>query len=155
MEIRRGRLGRYAPVFLWIGVIFYLSSDGGSISETSRFIRPLLQFLFPSAPFETIELYHGYIRKGAHLIEYAVLASLAVRALAGSSNVKLRDLRYILPVALAATVATVDEVNQSFSASRTGSGWDVLLDVTGSVIMSALLWSLRWPTVDNGGSGSA
>ncbi len=135
-------------------MIFYLSSDSGAMSETSRFIRPLLQFIFPSASFETIEIYHGYIRKAAHLVEYAILTLFTIRALAASSNVKLRDLRYVLPVALAATVATIDEVNQSFSLSRTGSGWDVVLDVTGSVIMSALLWSLGCPRVDDRVSGS-
>ena len=36
----------YAPLFLWIGVIFYFSSGQGSMAETSRFIRPLLEFLF-------------------------------------------------------------------------------------------------------------
>ena len=63
---RRALLLQYAPVVFWIAVIFFLSSDQGSMSQTSRFIRPLLEFLFPAAPEETLLIYHGYIRKAAH-----------------------------------------------------------------------------------------
>lgn len=144
-ESRRGRVIRYAPLFLWLAVIFYLSSDNGSMPETSRFIRPVLQFLFPSATVETIDLYHGYIRKAAHFTEYAVLAFLAVRAFAGSSVPRLRAMRYAAPIVLATIVAMLDEANQSLGSTRSGSVWDVLLDITGSVVTAVILWSAGWP----------
>lgn len=133
----------YAPVVVWIGVIFYLSSDQGSMSQTSRFIRPLLEFLFPAAPEETLRIYHGYIRKAAHFTEYAVLAFLAVRAFAASA--RLHKWRYILPLLLVTCVAAIDEFNQSFEFSRTGSILDVMLDISGSVVMIAVLRLLNWP----------
>jgi VanZ family protein len=141
-DIWRGRLLRYAPIILWIGVIFYLSSDGGSMNETSRFIRPLLHFLFPSAPDETIQFYHGIIRKSAHFFEYAVLGFLVFRA---STDRVFYRLRYILPVMVAAIIALHDEANQSFITARTGSLWDVALDLSGAVVMVIVLALVKWP----------
>ncbi len=131
---------RYAPLFLWIGVIFYLSSNSGSMEETSRFIGPLLHYLFPATPEEILQIYHGYIRKAAHLTEYAILAFLAFRVFSSSSIAK-----YILPIVLVAAIAMMDEFNQSFEASRTSSGWDVLLDIAGGAAMILILWLFQRP----------
>src|SRR5687767_13318109 len=81
----RGRFFRYAPLILWVGVIFFLSSGQAAMSQTSRFIRPLLEFLFSGVPEETLIAYHSYIRKFAHFAVYAVLAFWAARAFLGSS----------------------------------------------------------------------
>lgn len=140
----RGRLIRYAPLLIWIGVIFYLSSDHASMSETSSFIRPLLHFLFPTAPEETLRIYHGYIRKGAHFAEYAVLAFFGVRAFSRSASVGIRKYRYILSIVLVAAVACSDELNQSFEVSRTGSPYDVLLDISGGAAMILFLSISKW-----------
>ncbi len=138
----RGRIFRYAPVLLWIGVIFFLSSGYGSMSETSGFIRPFLQFFFPSAPEATLQIYHGYIRKAAHFVEYAILAFLALRALSRSSFENLRKLRYILPLFLVSAIAVIDELNQAFDPSRTGSAWDILLDIAGGAAMVLFFWMI-------------
>ena len=139
----RVRLSAYLPIFLWIGVIFFLSSDNGSMSETSRFIRPVLAFLFPTAPEETLQIYHSWVRKAAHVTEYAILAFLAFRASARISFERLPALRYILPLALVAVIASADEFNQSFEASRTASYRDVLLDVAGGSAMIAIIWLVK------------
>ena len=136
----RATILRYAPVLLWIGLIFYLSSYHGSMSATSRFIKPLLQFLFPTAPAETLQIYHGYVRKAAHCIEYAILAILALRAFSRSSIGQVRKLRLILPLVLVAAVAVTDELNQSFEASRTGSVGDIVLDIAGGLVVMTIMW---------------
>ena len=146
----RGSLIAYAPVFLWIGVIFFLSSDQGAMTQTSRFVGPLLHLLFPTAPEETIQLYHFYIRKAAHLTEYAILAFLAWRAFSLSSLTALRRYRYPLPIVLVGLISSLDEFNQSFEASRTSSPWDVLLDISGGSAAIVAIWailSLRRKTV--------
>jgi len=135
----------YAPLILWIGVIFFLSSNNGSMAETSRFIGPLLHFLFPNAPDETIQIYHGYIRKCAHFTEYAVLAFFALRAFSRSYVQGVLKLRYTLPVLLVAVVACLDEFNQSFEASRTSSPWDVSLDISGGAVMILAMLILKRP----------
>src|SRR5687768_17166855 len=95
----RGRIIRFAPIILWVGVIFYLSSESGSMTQTSRFIGPLLHFLFPAAPEETIAAYHAFIRKSAHFFEYAILALLVFRAAATSD--RFYKLRFVVPVIVA------------------------------------------------------
>lgn len=137
----RVRFLRYAPLLFWIAVILYLSTDNGSIEETSRFIRPLLHFLFPAAPEETLVIYHGYIRKAAHLTEYAILAGLAYRVF--STTVTRLAYTYLLPIVLVLIVASIDELNQSFISSRTGALADVGLDTLGGILGVSLVWLSR------------
>ena len=127
----------YAPLVLWIGVIFILSSGQGASGRTSLIIRPILEFLFPFAPEETLIFYHGMIRKLAHFTEYAVLGLLACRAFRKLVN------RYLLmALGLVLLVASLDEFNQSFNPLRTGSPWDVAIDVSGGVVAIVLYFLL-------------
>ncbi len=135
-----GRLVRYAPVLFWIGVIFYLSSGAGAMSETSRFVRPVLEFLFPSADAETIKAYHGYVRKFAHFAEYAMLAYFAARALLGSRIDLLRCNWTVFALGLVLLIASIDEIGQSFDPSRTGSLYDVMIDMAGGASMVLFIW---------------
>ena len=83
---RRGRVSRYAPLFLWIGVIFFLSSGQGAMSETSRLYSPAFAVSVSERAGRNSRNYHGYIRKFAHFAEYAALAFFAFRAFSSSSN---------------------------------------------------------------------
>ena len=134
----RVRLWAYAPILLWVSFIFFLSSDSGSSVQTSRFVRPLLHFLFPTAPKSTIDVYHYYIRKAAHFTEYAILALLAARTV-----IKLRpSLRFWPGIVLGfvAVVACADELYQTRNVSRTPSPYDSLLDICGGIFAIAILW---------------
>lgn len=124
-------------------MVFFLSTGQGAASETSRIIRPILEFLFPLATEETLRTYHGYIRKAAHFAEYAVMAFLAARAFSLSSVARLRTRPLLWAFVLVLLVAAADELNQSFLASRTGSFWDVLLDAAGGAAMIAVIWMIR------------
>ena len=140
---RRGQIMLYASLLIWIGVIFVFSSTQGSMSQTSRIIRPLLELLFPTAPEEILLFYHGIIRKLAHLTEYAVLGFLASRAVAGFYDGKLRGRSYVWAIVLVVLVAILDEMNQSLNPARTGSMIDVLIDLTGGFI-ATLFYFLYW-----------
>lgn len=135
----------YAPLFLWIGLIFYMSSDHGSMSATSKFIRPLLTFLFPLADEATLDIYHGYIRKSAHLAAYTTLGVLACRAFAKTRLFKF-GLKWVgIAVALVVSIALIDEFNQSFNPSRTGSLYDVAIDISGGIsAIVAFYLIFRW-----------
>ena len=119
-------LTAYVPLIVWTIVVLGLGSGVGASTETSRIIRPLLEFLFPSAAPETLAVYHGYIRKLAHFVEYAVLALLALRAF------RAYRFRYLVAFGLAFLVAVADEGNQSLNPARTSSPWDVVLDLAGA-----------------------
>ena len=111
-------------------MIFFLSSGQGASTQTSRIIRPLLEFFFPAASFETIAFYHGIIRKLAHFTEYAVLGLLACRAFAELTR---RRHLLIFSALLVLAIAVIDETNQSFNPERTGSPVDVLIDLSGGL----------------------
>lgn len=127
----REQLILYAPLLIWIGVILFFSTGQGAASETSRFIRPILELLFPTASPELITLYHGYIRKFAHFAVYAVLGLLAMRAF--FSSILSRWKTAILALGLCIAVALTDELIQSFNPLRTGTLYDVALDMAGAV----------------------
>jgi len=137
----RGRIIRYAPLILWVAVIFINSSTIGASTNTSRVIRPLLEWLFPLTDAATIDVYHGYIRKLAHFTEYAALAFLASHAFWHSSREILRRFWFVWAFLIVAFIASSDEYNQSFNSLRTSSIYDVLIDVSGGSTM-ILLYSL-------------
>lgn len=133
-------LKRYVPLILWIGVIFFLSSGQGASGRTSIIIRPILEFLFPNASEETLIFYHGAIRKCAHFTEYAVLGLLACRAFL--ARLESRWLVPVVSLGLVFLVASLDEFNQSFNPLRTGSPWDVAIDISGGTVAILLYFFL-------------
>lgn len=135
----RGRFFRYAPLILWTGVVLFASTGNASMAETSRFIRPLLHFLFPDAPEETLIVYHSFIRKCAHFVEYSGLAFFASRAFWGSSVKILRKFWFVFAFLIVVSIASTDEYNQSFNPARTGSVYDVILDGASGLTMVLLL----------------
>lgn len=130
---RRRWLTAYAPLIIWVVVVLGLGTDIGSSEETSRFIGPLLRFLFPDAHPDTVAMVHAVVRKCAHVTEYALLAFFAWNA--------FRHFRYRYPIAfiLVAAVACLDEYGQSFDPNRTSSPYDVLLDILGGLLLLALI----------------
>lgn len=113
------------------------------MTQTSRFIRPLLEFLFPNTPEEILTVYHGYIRKLGHFTGYGILAFWAFRAFSSSRSDFLRKNWFPLALGLVALVAVIDETNQSFNAARTGSIYDVLLDCFGAITILSVAYLLR------------
>ena len=110
------------------------------MSQTSRIIGPLLHFLLPAVSEETIQLLHAYIRKAAHVTEYAILAIIAFRAFRISVLNGSAIFRYLVPIGLVILIASIDEFNQSFEPSRTSSPYDVLLDIGGGLTGLAIIW---------------
>ena len=116
-------------------VILGASTSAGSAAHTSRFIGPLLHWLFPGMDQAGIDTIHFLIRKAAHLTEYAILAALWWRALRQSPPAAGPSWRpAIIAVVICFLVAALDEFSQSFHPSRTGSPHDVLLDTIGAAI---------------------
>ena len=110
------------------------------MSQTSRIIGPILDFFFPNMPEPDRLVVHYYVRKTAHFTEYAVLAFMTMRALVNAGYRMKRLWLSAAGVGLALLIACIDEFNQAFEPSRTGSPWDVALDVSGAVFMVIFLW---------------
>jgi VanZ family protein len=122
----------WLPVFAWMVFVFIGSTDLLSAEHTSRFIGPFLRWFAPDISEATVGSVQLVVRKCAHLTEYAILAALLSRAFRES---QLRVGRALaISFVLAAVFAALDEFHQSFVASRTGSGWDVMIDCFGAFI---------------------
>ena len=114
MTLQR-RLSLWAPVVLWAGVIFGLSS-------------------IPSLS-SGLGAWDEVLRKCAHLTEYAVLGMLLLRAL-GS---------VLPAFALGIAYAITDEVHQHFVSGRHSSPLDVAIDSTGVLIgVLVFVRARRW-----------
>ena len=133
-------------------VIFSASSDGMSFQHSSRIIGPFVHWLLPHLSDEAVHAIVVFVRKCAHVTEYAVLGLLLWRALhknPGPNDPSWRWSQAGLALALAALYAATDEIHQTFVPSRQGSVWDVLLDTTGAAIGLLCLWAVgrllkRW-----------
>jgi VanZ family protein len=132
------------PALAWAAVIFGMSTDAFSSEHTGSMIEPILRWLFPACNAEQIGLLHHMIRKSAHFTEYFIFALLLFR------GIKLGRPGWrwswgLLALFVAAFYSALDEIHQSFVASRTASPYDSLLDTTGAfaAIVLVFLW-FRW-----------
>jgi VanZ family protein len=132
----------WLAVGLWITLIQIAASGPFSASETSRLIGPLLRWLFPAADAQTIASAHFAIRKAAHLVEYAILSLIALRALRRSFDHSFAW-HATACLVLVLAVAVVDESRQARSALRTGARSDVALDVAGAATALAIACGVR------------
>lgn len=136
------RAKSWLPAVFWACVISILSTDVFSSEHTSRFIIPVLHWIFPRAGAEALELMHFVIRKSAHVTEYFVFSVFLLRGVRGKDRGwKLRWA--IWAAVIAAGYAGLDEFHQSFVSSRTASPWDALLDTVGATAAQVVLWHLH------------
>jgi len=144
------------PVLLWVGVIFFFSSQTyqqqtiipelkGSLSEDRLSERlPDLTIRYHDAelnarqnPFHFVEF---LFRKSAHLFVYGILGALLFL---GLRSFRLQGWgKAMLVLGGGALVAIIDELNQAQSLTRKGLPQDVLVDVAGvafGMLFAALL----------------
>ena len=117
---------------LWGALVWGLGSDRMASEPTSRVIGPFVDWLLPDLTWHERHKILYTIRKSAHVVEYAILALLTLRALWLSWRESFL-LASSFAVGVVAAMAIADEVRQGQSSMRTGSGWDVLLDISGGL----------------------
>jgi VanZ family protein len=126
----------------WALFIWGLGTDGFSLTSTSRFLGPLVTWLVPSLDNASRDLVLIGIRKLTHIAEYAAFALLIGRAIWLSFGQRMRIVCFLCLAAVGA-LAVADETRQSYSALRTGSGYDVGLDIFGGAVAIAALFALK------------
>lgn len=139
-------LWRYLPLVGWMIFISFASSASFSANSTSRFIGPLLLWLFPSTTPETLNVVHGLVRKFAHFAEYALLGFLAARAFRNSPRPSIRTKWFFISAILIIVYSLVDEYRQSFVPSRTPSIFDSFVDIAGGLTALVIVrrrWSVK------------
>ena len=121
----------WTPLLAWLILIFFFSTDTFSSGQTSRIIGPILMFFFPGLSPQEIEVWHGVIRKFAHIAAYFVLAVFAYRSLKYDQpdllRAKVQTITFVLLTAI------LDEFHQRLTVSRGASIVDVGYDCLGAV----------------------
>jgi len=130
-------LALWWPALAWAVVISLFSTGTFTADNTGRIIIPMLHWLFPSLPPQTLALLHHIIRKCAHFTEYFILSLLILRGIrAGRHGTKLAWA--VLAIVLVAGYASLDEFHQRFVPGRTPAVTDVLIDTTGGATAQAI-----------------
>lgn len=142
----------WLPVVVWMAVIFTASGDTHSYEHSSRLIAPLLYWLFPHIPANTVDWVVFIARKCAHLAEYSVFALLLWRALRRPQRNcprpwSWREVGWVLLIV--AVYAATDEFHQIFVPTRTPAVHDVVIDTLGGAAGLFALWLIgcwqkRW-----------
>jgi VanZ family protein len=134
-----GWLLAWWPALLWSAVIFALSTDTFSAAHTGSILGPVLRWIYPAISEQTVELIHMLIRKSAHFTEYFIFFLLLYRGIRGARAGWHWSWGF-LAWFIAAVYSALDEIHQSFVASRTASPWDSLLDSVGAFAALVVLF---------------
>ena len=125
-------------VVVWMGVIFFMSTDALSSAHTGRLIIPVLHSIFPDMSIKTLHAVHFFIRKCGHFTEYGILSWLWFRTIQ-SNDPGWSYRSAILAFLLSTVYAASDEFHQSFVPSRGPSFVDVGIDTAGAAFSLLML----------------
>lgn len=112
---------RWLPVLLWMATVFYLSAQ-------------------PDLPHHPEAMMDLIIKKLGHMVEYGILAGLALWALRCSGQTTTGHL--LCAFAIAGLYAISDEVHQYFVPGRTPRPLDVGFDVLGAFLALIVMGSV-------------
>jgi VanZ family protein len=113
----------WLPALCWMGLIFYLSSSSNA-----------------GSPLFDMGIYNFFVKKIAHVAEYAFLYFLLFRAFhAGIRGPNARAKAFLCSAAIAILYAASDEYHQTFVPLREGRLRDVLIDTFGIFLMYLFL----------------
>ncbi len=120
---------------LWAALIWTLGGDSLSAAATAEILRPLIEWFRPDFPPREMYSLLVTIRKVSHVAEYGLLTLLVLRAFwIGSIRSVATSLG--LTGLLVGSLALADEARQAYSLERTGSGFDVGLDLSGAALVA-------------------
>lgn len=111
----------WLPVIVWMIVIFIGSSIGN----------------VPRVGGKTTD---GIVHRAAHILEFAILGALLLRATSKDKPITKREV--IVTLIVVALYGASDEFHQRFTPGRSSEGLSVLFDVAGGLI-GAWAWR-RW-----------
>jgi VanZ family protein len=117
---------------LWSALIFFASTDTFSSAHTASVLQRILAWLAHPLTHAQFEHLHHIIRKCAHFTEYFIFYLLLFRGIRGGRPGWHWSWAFSAWF-IAAAYSALDEIHQSFVASRGASAWDSLLDSTGAL----------------------
>ena len=104
----------WLPVIIWAGIIFYFSS-----------LPHIPQLIIEIMPETSIW----------HMIEYAILSILLLRAFINSKNSTFRENAIYLAILIAILYGITDEIHQHFVPGRVFTYFDIIANSVGSLVV--------------------
>ena len=139
----------WLPPILWGLTVLAMSGNLGSSQNTWGLFKWLTSWFLTFIPAE-LHTISFYMRKTGHAVAYGLMFFLWFRAFYAHGDFGPR-LALFYSLGMCLLLACMDEGHQWFFPSRTGSIWDVLLDISGS-ILAALITFAVWISRDYVGS---
>lgn len=119
---------------LWMGVIFYFSSQPGKISDfQSDLAIKILNILIKNVDLRDYSRIEFITRKGAHFTLYFILGILFTISIYILIKSKKIHRACLLGLLLSVIYSITDEYHQLFISGRSGSIKDVFIDTIGAV----------------------
>ncbi|HXA16487.1 MAG TPA: VanZ family protein [Thermoanaerobaculia bacterium] len=135
----RQTLNYWLPPILWSAVVMSASTDLFSGANTGSVLGHVVVWLLGHSVLpSTLDTMNFVIRKSAHLTEYGIFSALTFRALRGQQE-SWKPRWAGGAILLAACLASIDEIHQTFVPSRTGTWHDVVLDAAGATVAQILI----------------
>lgn len=123
--------------------ILIMAGDFGSVSKFWMFVKVVEPFLTLYSHQDLFQIYL-VLRKIGHFLAYAALFVAYARA--WRWHLKQTRLKTVLlALALCFLVSAGDESRQALHPSRTGSVWDVVLDMSGALTAALILFPFLRP----------
>lgn len=136
----------WLPPIIWM-IIIFPGNKSLTSENTSYFLYPVIQFLFPNADTIFIENVHRFIRKLMHFLDYAFLAFLLFRAFKEEN--KIIKLEYLLYSGLISICyGMLDEIIQAFIPKRTASIYDWFIDSAGAIFSLGIIYFTKRNSVN-------
>lgn len=123
-------------VAVWVALINILSGPDFAGAKTQPIIEPQVRAAAPQLNRHEVRQVAKYLRKHAHVAEYAMLAFLLVWALQrqGFPPRKPSWRTALAALVLVLVIASIDEWHQTFVPGRTGRSMDVMIDLGGATL---------------------
>lgn len=121
-----------------------MSGDVASAQNTFGLLQWLLSRFVVLKPAQ-IGMVNFYLRKTGHAVSYGLMYFLWFRAFRGHLGTT-PGRAFLSALGLCLLVALTDEGHQAFTETREGSGYDILLDLSGSMVTAMItfaVWSPR------------
>jgi len=133
----------WLPPILWGLAIIGMSGDAASAPNTFGLLRWLLSWFVALKPAQ-IDMVNFYLRKTGHAVAYGLMYFLWFRALRGNLGTG-PGRAFLYALGLCLLVSVTDEGHQSFTKARGGSGYDVLLDLSGASLAALITFAVWTP----------
>lgn len=135
---------------LWMIVIFSFSAKPGNESEEQsikagmivcHMFVPDFDDLSEQQQIDMAQAIDHPVRKTAHATEYAMLAGMVLGAVTVSI---IRWKNVLAAISVSVLYAATDEFHQLFVPARSGQVKDVLIDGSGAVIGTLIIWGIYY-----------